>query len=153
MRTLEMAASVQIQAKANFERRINTLISVVFKLLKQNVPIAVIWYQAGEIKHFGSTNLIKCLESLDTMYIKQMMELDEENLINGEEPVLNVGEEEVPAKVMATNLLKSRVVRNKELDRLPFPLSLMSKKEKITYITLHFNKEKKETNKNNCYGN
>ena len=89
------------QMSKQVENLIISLISISLKLLKKNVPVAAVWYQGGEVKHFGSTNLAKLLQSLDSASLRETMELDEQNLKSGDEPLLSSGEEEPCGKVMA----------------------------------------------------
>ena len=124
--------------------RIVTLIKAFLKVLKRNIPVCIVWYQGGEVRKIGSQNLAKWMENLDQSMLEKAMELDVESLINGDEPlVFGNDEDETFDKILATSLLQNDVVKT-DLQRLPFPLTLMSKKEKTKYISEHIWQEHRE---------
>ena len=126
------------------DERIVKLIKAFLKLLKRNIPIAIVWYQGGEVRKIGSQNLAKWMENLDKSILEKAMELDVESLINGDEPlVFGNDEDEAYDKIIATNLLQTNIVKL-EVKLLPFPLSLMSKKEKTKYLSEHIWQEHRE---------
>jgi len=107
---------------------LTSLIKTSLKILKKNIPVVVVWYQGGQVRKIGSQNLAKWLENLDQSLLHRAMELDEESLVNGDEPL--VCEEEA---VMAAHIVQNYVTKV-EPQKLPFQLHLMSKKEKSKYL-------------------
>ena len=133
------------QNKKSLERVVS-LIKAVLKLLKKNVPVAAVWYQGGQLRKLGSQNLAKWLESLDESVLLNAMDSDEESLQNGDEPlVCNDDEDETCEKIMASH-------RQTELKRLPCPLSLMSKREKVKYISDEIYNESRDRHVRMIYG-
>merc|ERR1712129_150597 len=107
---------------------LTTLIKTSLNILKKNIPLVVVWYQGGQVRKIGSQNLAKWLENLDQSLLHKAMELDEECLVNGDEPL--VCEEEA---TMAAHIVQNYVTKV-EPQKLPFQLHLMSKKEKSKYL-------------------
>merc|ERR1712129_159999 len=107
---------------------LTSLIKTSLKILKKNIPVVVVWYQDGQVRKIGSQNLAKWLENLDQSLLHRAMELDEESLVNGDEPL--VCEDEA---VMAAHIVQNYVTKV-EPQKLPFQLHLMSKKEKSKYL-------------------
>jgi len=130
--------------------RVEGLIRACLKVLKRNIPVAVVWYQRGQVRKIGSQNLAKWMETLDETLLERAMVCDEESLINGDEPLV-CGKIEV--EVLATNLLQDIQKSQKiELKPLPFPLSLMSKKEKAKYLSDPIQEENREKRFQMVYG-
>ena len=116
--------------------RIVAIICDILKIWRENVPFAAVWYQEGEMRTFGPKNLINYLESLDKSVIEKTMCLDEENLKLGLDPLLSYFSDEKDAneRVLASNLLQTNSSKT-WLKPLPYPLSLMSKREQMIYVT------------------
>merc|ERR1712086_731498 len=128
--------------KRSAERMVS-LIKAFLKVLKRNIPVALVWYQRGSVRKIGSQNLAKWMESLDQSLLHNAMESDLESLINGDEPLVIDNDEDEASdkllveqgdKLLATKLLHNEMTKA-DIPRLPFPLSLMNKKEKVRYVS------------------
>ena len=127
--------------------RVTALIRACLKVLKRNIPVAVVWYQRGQVRKIGSQNLAKWMETLDETLLERAMVCDEESLIKGDEPLVCGNNEE---EILATHLLQD--IQKIELKQLPFPLSLMNKKEKAKYLSDLIQEENREKRFKMVYG-
>jgi hypothetical protein len=93
--------------------------------------------------------MIYYLESLDKGEIEKTMRLDEENLKLGLDPLLSYfsDEKEASERVLASNLLQTNSSKTL-LKPLPYPLSLLSKREKVRYVTDQAMMEAREKHNN-----
>ena len=103
-------------------------------LKKDSVPAALIWYQQGEVRKVWTQNLAKWMETLDRDVLEEAMEADKYSLINGDEPLVTGDEDGAVDKMLATHLSQTSKKKLK-LEQLPFPLSIMSKREKVKYVS------------------
>ena len=116
------------------------LIASVLRLQQKNVPALMIWQHQGELKKFGTGQMSKWYDDLDLVTkqsLSSCMVTDMKNLSTGsEEEELLMNDENISYKVRASAIYSSLVKKpsGEGLPRLPFPLSLMSKKQKVQYI-------------------
>jgi len=116
------------------EERFLSLIKSLLKVLKRNVPAGIIWYQGGKVRTLGTQNLVKWVENQDKETLEKVIELDQQSLINGDEPLMC--DDDVSDETLAATLLQDQMA-SLDISRLPYPLSLMNKKEKVKYIATH----------------
>ena len=132
-RTLEMRTRVENNRKSG--DRLVSLIKAFLKVLKKDsVPAGLIWYQQGEVRKVGTQNVAKWMETLDQDVLEEAMIEDKDSLINGDEPLVTGDEDGAVDKMLATNL-SQRFKNRFKLEKLPVPLSLMSKREKVKYVS------------------
>jgi len=118
-------------------------IKSVLRIMKRNIPIAVLWYQKGQVRKFGPQNLVKWLESQDKTSMEDAMKSDLESLIDGDEPLVSGTDDYNDSeRILAQNLVRGG--HTMQLKRLPVPLSLMNKKEKIKYLSDQIHQEVRE---------
>ena len=122
--------------KQNKDNCVVNFVSSLLSLLQKNVPVLALWEQKGELKHLGTTEMSDWFEKLDVdtkQRLKSSMVEDMINLTNNNEDLkLNPGN--IPDHVRASSLYKSLINHPSEMPTLPFPLSVMSKKEKSKYL-------------------
>ena len=115
------------------------LVTAVMRLLKKNVPSLTFFEHKGELKFVGSHSMSKWFTDLNEDLkedLRLRMVSDIVNLNDKGEGLL-INTENVPEKVSATNLFKSlteTVHTASGAKHLPYPLSLMSSKEKRRYV-------------------
>merc|ERR1712129_306121 len=131
------------------EERIVTLFCDILRMLRKNVPIAAVWYHKGQMKIVGSKHLGNLFESLDKTELEQTMILDEESLSCGLDPLWSLFNDENTSneRALASYFLQEKLAKT-ELKRLPYPVSLMSRKEKIKYISDHASNELRDKHQN-----
>ena len=115
------------------------LVSCILRLINKKVPILAFWQHKGELKKIGTSNMDQWFEELDDETKNQLrtsMGKDLFSLGDGtEDHALNP--ESIPLKVRASRIYRSMTtstMHHSGIPELPFPLSLMSQKEKSEYI-------------------
>ena len=110
--------------------------------MNRNIPVAVLWYQKGQVRKLGPQNIVKWLDSQNQAMLESLMQLDRESITNGDEPLVSgIDDDTISERILAQTLVKSNV---KQLKRLPVPLSLMNKKEKMKYVSAQVYQEVRE---------
>ena len=132
------------------------LVTAILKMLHKNVPVLTFWEHKGELIHLGSSSMSKWFDDFEDVIkqdLRSRMVSDIVNLSNNTEELL-VDHENVPDKVRASCLYKSLTnhVHPSGTQPLPFPLSLMSKKEKSKYLCDLIRAEAKERKTKLVYG-
>ena len=131
------------------------LVSAILRLLDKNVPVLAFWVHKGELKKLGTQLMSDWFDELDDVEkhnLKSSMVQDMINLSNNRDPLLN--EDDVPVKVRASSIYKSLTdpVHPSGTPLLPFPLTLMSKKEMAKYISDMIRSDAKDHQKTVVYG-
>ena len=119
------------------------LISTIMKLAKKDIPVAAVWYHEKEAKIYGTKFLKGLITNLEKVDLENAIKLDILNLVSPEpdEPLLEL-DENVPDKMRAKTVFQS-ICQKHVPDCLPFPLSCMNRKEKISWITKEILREQK----------
>ena len=125
------------------------LITTILKLARHDVPIVAIWYQENSVQIHGTKHMKEFILNLVQGDLEKAIKEDIFNFASPEpdEPLLDVTDENVPEKVQAKQLLQ-KFYHGKEPDKLPFPVSCMNKKEKITWVTKQILQEQRELSGN-----
>ena len=133
------------------------LITTILKLVKHDVPVVALWYDENDVKMYGTKYLKNFLTNLDQKAIETAIKEDVLNLSSMEpnEPLIDMTEENLPERIRAKQAFQ-QFCSNKTPDELPFPLSCLNKKEKISWLTkeiLHQQRAKSGSTINNVvYG-
>ena len=126
-------------------------VSTGLNLMKKNVPLGAFWHRLGQVNFFGSSKTSAWFESLDSK-VKDSLSIalveDMKNMAN--EPLLKTNESlsdrEKAIKISQRFKDQNPNFHPSGLHLLPFPLSLMNKKQKLKYLA---NSISEEANKNN----
>eukprot|EP00092_Neocalanus_flemingeri_P008314 GFUD01008964.1.p1 GENE.GFUD01008964.1~~GFUD01008964.1.p1 ORF type:complete len:627 (+),score=139.19 GFUD01008964.1:53-1933(+) len=143
--------------KQNKENGQVNLVSAMLALLQKNVPVLSFWEHKGELKHLGPSFMADWFNNLDDVLkenLKASMAMDMINISNDSES-LSINPNNVPEKVRASAIYKTLVNDNTHpsgTPYLPYPLSLMSKKEKAKYLCSIITSEAKDQKKKMIYG-
>ena len=113
------------------------VITGVLRLIKRKVPVLLIWQSKGKVMKVGSENVSKWYEDLEPDLKNDLRAKMVQDIVmmnnNSEEIIVNA--ESIPDGVKAKSVFKDlRSSSASSLPRLPFPLSLMSKKQKVKFI-------------------
>ena len=132
------------------------LVAAVMRLMDKNIPVLVFWEHKGQLKNLGTSAMSKWFADLDDIVktnLTNQMVLDLQSLIEGNEELLD-NNENVPDKVKASCVYKSvtNPVHPSGVPLLPFPLSLMNKKEKCKFLCDVIRSEAKEKKVKFQYG-
>ena len=134
----------------NYSRDITSLqiqlITTILKLSRHGVPVLAVWYQQNRIRTQGTKHLKEYFTELDSEAIDKAMEKDIHNFVSPETDEHVIGEnipEKLQAKQIFEKICQDEVQDQQHPDILPFPLSCMSKKEKITWLTRQMLKEQR----------
>ena len=119
------------------------LITTILKLVKHGMPITALWYYENEVKTYGSKHLKEFTDAIDKAAIDKAIKEDVFHFASPAVTELVETEESIPEKVKAKQVFQ-QFYSNKEPDELPFPLSCMNKKEKITWLTKQILQEQRE---------
>ena len=105
------------------------------KLAKKDIPVAAVWYHDKEAKMYGTKFLKGLITNLEKGDVENAIKLDILNLMSPEpdEPLLELTEN-------AKTVFQS-ICQKQDPDCLPFPLSCMNRKEKISWITKEIMRE------------
>ena len=120
------------------------LVTTILKLVKLDVPIFTLWYTENEVHKYGTKHLMDLVGNIDKISIDTAVKQDVLNMTSPEpdEPLLT-DDENVPEIIRAKQFFQ-KFSTNKEPDLLPFPLTCMNKKEKISWITKQILQEQRE---------
>ena len=125
------------------------VIKNILRLIKNHVPVLFLWMNKGELKKIGSHNMLDWFESLKDESKEQLsaeMVRDLMGLNNNTEELLH-NPDNVPVSARASTLYKSvtEVAHSSGIAELPWPLTLMSKKQLVKYVSdLCANEAKKD---------
>ena len=125
------------------------LITTILKLARLDVPIVSVWYHENNVQVHGTKHLKDFIDKLDQEALKTAIKEDVFNFgsLEPNEPLLAVSEENIPERIKARQIFQ-QFYKEKEPEKLPFPLSCMNKKEKITWITKQILQEQREKSGN-----
>ena len=148
---------IKMTKKQNKKSCCLNLVTAVIKLMKKNVPSLTFFEFKGELKLVGSCSMSRWFKDLSEDLKEDLRLRMVSDIVNisdkGEELLINT--ENVPETVSATNLFKSlteAVHPASGVRPLPFPLSLMSKKEKGRYVNHLIKADSKEKKAKIEYG-
>ena len=115
------------------------VIGNILRLIRNNVPVLFLWMNRGELKKIGTHNMLEWFESLQDESKEQLsaeMVRDLMGLNNNTEDLL-LNPDNVPVKARASTLYKSvtQVSHSSGIPQLPWPLTLMSKKQLVKYVS------------------
>ena len=130
------------------------LITDVLRLVKKKVPVMLLWHNKGELSKVGTGNMCKWYNELDADIQKDLQASMVQDIIdmnNGTEELI-VNEESLPDKVRASSIFQGLSYDASSLPRLPFPLSIMSKKQKSKYISDRIAQEARSAGVKLVYG-
>ena len=111
------------------------LISGVLKMINKKVPIMLLWQNKGEIQKIGTRNMLNWYDGLDEEVKQGLRSCMVEDIIR-----LNQNKEEMAEKDKSKESEKAALILKSlspasELSCLPFPLSLMNKKQKTKFLS------------------
>ena len=132
------------------------LISGCLRLISKNVPALIVWQHKGQLKKFGTSNMAEWFDNLDEdtkLQLSSDMVLDMKNLVGKEEELIQ-NPENFPLSARASSIFKSLTNPSHAsgLPELPFPLTLMSKKQKVKYLSDQIASEAKKDKARVVYG-
>ena len=129
---------LKMGSKENKVNCVLKFITALLKLLDKNIPVLAFWQHNGELKKIGTGKMSKWFDNFDdkTKESLSVAMFDDMLTLNNNEESLIVQLAELPQVDRASALLKSltNFTRESGIPMLPFPLSLMSQKEKMKYV-------------------
>ena len=115
------------------------VIGDILRLIKKNVPVLFLWMHKGELKKIGTHNMLDWFESLPENSKKQLSSDMVRDLMamNNQTEELLLNPDNIPASARASTLYKSvtEVAHSSGIPELPWPLTLMSKKQLVKYVS------------------
>ena len=110
------------------------LISIILKMARMDIPVVAVWFNENKSQVQGTKHLKNMISNIEKVEVENAIKLDFLNLVSPEtnESLLetDVNPEQNQAKSMFQNICQKQ-----KPDFLPFPLSCMNKREKISWVT------------------
>ena len=112
------------------------LIAGVLQLIKKKVPVMLLWLNQGEMQKIGTRNILDWFDSLDDEVKGDLRSRMVQDIIsmNANREVMTENNQNINDAENAVSILKDMSSLT-ELPRLPYPLSLMNKRQKIKYLS------------------
>ena len=129
------------------------LITGVLQLIKKKVPVMLLWLNQGEMQKIGTRNILDWFDSLDDEVKGDLSSRMVQDIIsmNANREVMAENNQNINDAEKAVRILKNMSSLT-ELPRLPYPLSLMNKRQKIKYLSDRIFEEAKVAGVQVIYG-
>ena len=116
------------------------LLTAILKLEKFKIPVAAIWYHENQVQVEGTESLKNVLDEMKHGELEKAIKEDMFKFAASEPTESSlVVPDEIPIRTQAHNLSFAR-----EPERLPYPLSAMNKKDKITWLVKEIRQEQRQ---------
>ena len=119
------------------------LITTILKLAKLRVPVSAVWFLEENMRITGTPNLEAYLYKLDQDSLAKAVKEDMKNFAESDNDE-HILVELIPETVQAKQIFKKLLPVSRDMDRLPFPLSMMNRREKVHWLTNEIHREQKE---------
>ena len=119
------------------------LITTILKLAKLRVPVSAVWFLEENMRITGTPNLEAYLSQLDQDSLAKAVKEDMKNFAKSDNDE-HILVELIPETVQAKQIFKKLLPVSRDMDRLPFPLSMMNRREKVHWLTNEIHREQKE---------
>ena len=116
------------------------LLTAILKLESFRIPVAAVWYHESQVQVEGTESLKKVLDEMKHGDLEKAVKEDMLKFAASEPAETSVDvPDDVAIRTHAQNLSLAR-----EPERLPYPLSEMNKKDKITWLVKEIRQEQRQ---------